>query len=1073
MRTSPEHDGFQARETPRSPAHASSGFHDQSDLAPSEMVHGGIVVPHAELLFSGDYRRSGEDLVISKSGETFTVSNYFRGQHHGALFSPDGASLTGDVVDALTGHSVYAQAGPAASSASAIGHVVKLTGNASAIRNGVAVELHIGDNVFKGDVVQAGSDSLLGLSFVDGTAFSLSSNARMVLNEMVYDPLGSSNSSLLSLVQGTISFVAGETAKHGTMNVETPVATMGIRGTAVLVEISADNGPTNFSVLVEPGQITGSFMLYDKITKAQLGSVSHAGQVTVVTPMGANHFTLSEHVKSQAELLAESYVVQQVFSIAFPQFNLNDTNPHGSSPIGSGVTPLENLAIYPTYPNVVITAAQQQTIASSSDQKQQSTSLENPILAPSFAAGFFQVLLNEHLNAAGSVGTTLLSPFQDPGSGNSGNEYSVSILQTTATGDTAGLPQNAAALDSLLRSFLAVDVTKSSESSSGLVTELFSALGNVFAYLPANKTVTIVYTIQLQDYYGASTTEVSYVINGANNTPQIIGETDPAPVLVQTLHPVVPDVLPAGQNVNTLGLASETFQELPAGMASNNGAGAGDFYSAALGATFFATGNAGITEGTSAASAAPLIGSSPDTANYLSVGANGTETIVFNSEQNAFGLYWGSVDSYNTIAFYDGSNLVAIYSGTDVNPLSPTGSQNSPTSNGYVEFSGLGSFDKVVLSSAQNAFEIASISAGFLSSPHTEPIGPISGTLSAADAHIGDTMTASVEGNATILYDGGSALPANADVTALIAAGAISFNSVTTDGGTDVLTWTYDPTGTNLDFLKSGDTLTITYMAEINDGSGSVGSQPLTITIVGESTADSASAPQTSSTIAGGAMLELDASGSPHQNVVFAGSTGLLILDNPASFAGLISGFSGDGTLAGSDQVDLKHLNFNSDSFSESFNPATDTLSVNDGTNSATLHLVGSYSSANFSFVSDGNGGTIVYDPPVSSGPSPNANVAATSVPPTAAPLAVNVPNETLAGSGRSDVFLFKFPAVGHTAITGSDAAADALHLGSSPVATVQALLAAMQEHENLDAHHPVTAMGAFAHPGAADFHII
>jgi len=51
----------------------------------------------------------------------------------------------------------------------------------------------------------------------------------MVLNEMVYRPNGSNNSSLLSLVAGTISFVAGETAKHGDMKVDTPVATMGSR----------------------------------------------------------------------------------------------------------------------------------------------------------------------------------------------------------------------------------------------------------------------------------------------------------------------------------------------------------------------------------------------------------------------------------------------------------------------------------------------------------------------------------------------------------------------------------------------------------------------------------------------------------------------------------------------------------------------------------------------------------------------------------------------------------------------------------------------------------------------------
>src|SRR5207245_9486434 len=96
------------------------------------------------------------------------------------------------------------------------------------------------DNVKKGDVVASGSDSTLGITFVDGSVFGLASNAKMVLNEMIYDPNGSDNKSLISLVAGTISFVAGATAKHGDMKVDTPVATMGIRGTAVLVEIDFD-----------------------------------------------------------------------------------------------------------------------------------------------------------------------------------------------------------------------------------------------------------------------------------------------------------------------------------------------------------------------------------------------------------------------------------------------------------------------------------------------------------------------------------------------------------------------------------------------------------------------------------------------------------------------------------------------------------------------------------------------------------------------------------------------------------------------------------------------------------------
>ena len=81
-------------------------------------------------------------------------------------------------------------------------------------------------------------------------------------------------------------------------------------------------------------------------------------------------------------------------------------------------------------------------------------------------------------------------------------------------------------------------------------------------------------------------------------------------------------------------------------------------------------------------------------------------------QKNAFGLYWGSLNSYNTIKFYDGATLVASYTGADISPLFPNGNQGSFVSNGYVEFSGLHYFNKVVLGSTSNAFEIDNISAG-------------------------------------------------------------------------------------------------------------------------------------------------------------------------------------------------------------------------------------------------------------------------------------------------------------------------------------------------------------------------
>ena len=118
---------------------------------------------------------------------------------------------------------------------------------------GQAGQTKAGDLVYLGDVVQTGADGRVGINFTDGTSFNLSSSARMALTEFVYDPNGKSNSTLFNLTKGTFTFVAGNIAKTGDMKIDTPVATMGIRGTTPRVEIS-DDGTVKFSTLIEEGK---------------------------------------------------------------------------------------------------------------------------------------------------------------------------------------------------------------------------------------------------------------------------------------------------------------------------------------------------------------------------------------------------------------------------------------------------------------------------------------------------------------------------------------------------------------------------------------------------------------------------------------------------------------------------------------------------------------------------------------------------------------------------------------------------------------------------------------------------
>jgi hypothetical protein len=170
----------------------------------------------------------------------------------GAFLSGQALSQNAPVQPAVQGASItpIGKVVTAAGSVS-IEHVSAVVVQASV--GGQSGGAKIGDSVYLGDVVSTGSDGRVGITFNDGSAFDLSPNARMVMNEFVYDPNSKSNSSLLSLTKGTFTFVAGKIAKSGDMKVNTPVATMGIRGTTPRVEI-AEDGSVKFSTLIEEGK---------------------------------------------------------------------------------------------------------------------------------------------------------------------------------------------------------------------------------------------------------------------------------------------------------------------------------------------------------------------------------------------------------------------------------------------------------------------------------------------------------------------------------------------------------------------------------------------------------------------------------------------------------------------------------------------------------------------------------------------------------------------------------------------------------------------------------------------------
>jgi hypothetical protein len=102
-----------------------------------------------------------------------------------------------------------------------------------------------------------------------------------------------------------------------------------------------------------------------------------------------------------------------------------------------------------------------------------------------------------------------------------------------------------------------------------------------------------------------------------------------------------------------------------------------------------------------------------DSTNYLAVLGGGSEEIAFSALKSSFGLYWGSVDTYNSLTFYNGNTAVATISGADVAPpMTANGGQTDYASNGYVLISALPQFDRVVAASSSNSFEFDNVVAG-------------------------------------------------------------------------------------------------------------------------------------------------------------------------------------------------------------------------------------------------------------------------------------------------------------------------------------------------------------------------
>jgi len=281
---------------------ASSPYTNDAYKAPIVLTLKGneaLTVTHDSSLLSADFSREGFDLLITlENGECFLILDYFISSKLVPLMTGNGAFLIPEMVWALSGSGSPGQYADTGNSwgAQPVGKVDSSLGEVTATRvDGITVSLQKGSGIYQGDVLETGKDGALSIVFIDETEFSLGTDARMIIDELIFDPSSLEGSSSFSVIEGVFVFVSGEIAANSadSMVVKTPVATLGIRGTKVAGRAAAEGNLNTITLMPEEGEVTGSILVSNASGTVALSSAFQTATVTSVFDKPAHSFTLN------------------------------------------------------------------------------------------------------------------------------------------------------------------------------------------------------------------------------------------------------------------------------------------------------------------------------------------------------------------------------------------------------------------------------------------------------------------------------------------------------------------------------------------------------------------------------------------------------------------------------------------------------------------------------------------------------------------------------------------------------------------------------------------------------------
>ena len=72
--------------------------------------------------------------------------------------------------------------------------------------NAAPAAVKVSDEIYRNDILQTGTNASLAVTFDDETTLSLNANARVVINDFVYEEAGKGNKAVITIARGTVAF---------------------------------------------------------------------------------------------------------------------------------------------------------------------------------------------------------------------------------------------------------------------------------------------------------------------------------------------------------------------------------------------------------------------------------------------------------------------------------------------------------------------------------------------------------------------------------------------------------------------------------------------------------------------------------------------------------------------------------------------------------------------------------------------------------------------------------------------------------------------------------------------------